>query len=150
MDLPTLFGIACCLTVLLARGMSRMLLALILCETWAISNLGWQWNMLNIYPVIDLAIACISFVMWFETRSKWLGVFVALAASQLALHAIYDIEGAAFQLTYLFLLNVTFALELLVISWKGLANVRAAWVRCIRSFLSFRLKLSAAKAMTGV
>src|SRR4051812_6640491 len=100
--LPVLFGIACCLTVALARGGMRLLLSVLLAESWAISNIGWQWNALALYPILDLVTACVAFALWHENKERWLGMFTYVAASQLVLHAAYEMLGQGFQIAYLF------------------------------------------------
>jgi len=145
--LPALFGVACCLTVALARGGMRLLLSVLLAESWAISNIGWQWNMLSLFPVLDLVTACVGFAMWHETKARWLGVFTCIAASQLVLHAIYEWAGFGFQHAYLFLLNATFALELLVVSWRGMVDAFDANVRGVRRFLARGMGVHPAEAV---
>lgn len=144
--LPALFGIGCCLTVLLARGGTRLLLSVLLAESWAISNIGWQWNMLALYPVLDLVTACVSFALWHETKARWLGVFTYISASQLVLHAAYEILGQKFQLTYLFLLDTTFALELLVVSWRGIVQNGSHIFHRFRNAMAVRGRVFAKKA----
>lgn len=149
--LPTLFGIGCCATTAASVvDRRRLFIALILDGIWALSMLGWQWNALDIYPVMDCAFACLIFAMWFEVRARWLKALVYLAYAQLALHAFYQIEGVGVQTAYLLLLDVTFAAELFVVSWKGVANACAFGVRGVRALLSSYQRLHAAKAVSRV
>jgi hypothetical protein len=127
-----------------------MLMALLLAESWAISNIGWQWDALPMFQPLDVAVACVGYAIWFETRKRWAGAFTLIAASQLGLHCIYEMEGSAFQIPYLFLLDLTFAAELVVVAWKGIEDVCADCVRWVRAVLATYRRLFEAKAVSHV
>jgi hypothetical protein len=112
-----------------------MLVALLLTESWAISNIGWQWNALSMFQPLDVAVAFVGYVIWRETNARWSLLFTGVAASQLLLHAIYGILGQPFQITYLFLLNVTFGAELLIVAWRGLVDCGTDLVLSARAAL---------------
>ena len=122
--LPILYGIACLATILFAMRTGRtstVFLAVVLAGVWAASNIGWQLNALDMYPIMDTAIA--AYALTIARDGKWQRVFFAAAGSQVLLHVTFYLAGDSYVLAYLFLLNVTFAIELLAVSWEGLRDV---------------------------
>lgn len=137
--IPALFGIACGAAILLAshsRDAHAMFLAVVLTCVWALSNLAWATAMLDLFPIMDLMIACYAFVMVLYNQSGWKIAFLMITFAQLLLHLCYALLGSSFTLGYFLLLNVTFAMELFAISWEGLINV-GSWLH--RRFCRLRL-----------
>ena len=126
--LPILFGAACTATVLFAvRSGDRVaiFLAVALTYIWAASNIGWQLDAIDMYPIMDTAVAI--YALTIARNGGWQRVFFVAAVSQIILHVCYAAVGVDYVVAYLFWLNVTFAIELAAVSWEGLKDVVSRW-----------------------
>jgi len=144
--LPAIFGLACLATVFLSRG---SFLSIVLAGMWAASNIGWQLDALDMYPIMDAALAC--YALTIARKGNWQRVFFVATVVQLLLHICYYALGVEYVVTYLFLLNVTFAIELVAVSWEGLRDVRMDLLRCFRLVRSMGMgagRLHQAKRLT--
>ena len=134
--LPILFGLACMATVAFAvrSGKSATIfLAVVLTYIWAASNIGWQLDAIDMYPIMDTAVAI--YALTIARNGGWQRVFFVAAVSQIILHVIYAILGVGYVVAYLFWLDVTFAIELAAVSWEGLRNARmdlSSWFHRLR------------------
>jgi len=134
--LPALFGLGCLATIAFAvrtLDWNTMFLSVVLMAVWAASNVGWQLNAMGKFPIMDVAVAAYGASLWAKDRGcTWKFAFLYLAFSQLLLHVWRHLYGTDVELAYIFALDVTFALELLAVSWEGLSDVGGAWARGVR------------------
>lgn len=136
--LPALFGLGCLATIAFAvRTLdgNAMFLSVVLTAVWAASNVGWQADTLGMFPIMDLPFALIALSLWRIERRDWQLAVLMLAVAQLILHVDYAVYGRDFELTYLALLDITFGLQLLAVSSRGIGNVGSdlrRWLRLVR------------------
>lgn len=122
-----------------AFGLSVMLLMI-----WVMGRITWAvWSPPQsqaLYPLIDYAAGCACFWAWQTKPAPWKLIMAMTFMVQLALHAIFWAAPVVFstesvgQYTYTSALNAIFAMQLLIVGWRGvrdgvLAGRIGAWVR---------------------
>src|ERR1043165_5823484 len=145
---PIICGIGCAVALLItafSRDGSSLALAIGRCAVLVIANMLWFTDQLWFLPALDLYIGGLARIIWHHTRRQEAAILVHLVIVRLAAHAIDTLTGHAYLVTYLWVLNIAFALQLLVIiSWGGhIGQLLDFGARCLRRLGGFLLPASA-------
>lgn len=121
---PILFGFGCLAALVGAihiANVYRIWFAVLLCASYAASNVAWQMDMLAYLPILDLLIGIAAIDLHAVCRARWTLWLLLLAGTQLILHVSHSIYG--YTEAYLMALDVTFAAQLWVVGGGNLGVV---------------------------
>lgn len=125
-----LFGAACIGALLLAQRGSDAdapILAWMLLQIWAVANILWLFDAMEMLAFFDLPTALLSYVVWFERQDRWIACLAAIMAARLGLHLGYRGPGSTGEVAYFHLINGMFLAALAAVSWKG--GIGDVWKR---------------------
>lgn len=119
---PGLLGAGCAVALWVAaqsRDADATYLALVLCNVWAMANMLWLMNQLWALPALDCYAGYVAKKIWWHRRNRDAAILVHLVIVRLACHAVDTLTGHDFLVTYIWVLNISFALQLFVIIFWG-------------------------------
>lgn len=151
---PILCGIGCAVALLVtafSRDSDAIILAIAMGAVLVIANILWLTNQLWAMPVLDWYLGWLAVTIWWSAGTKEAAILVHLVIVRLAAHAIDTLTGHAYLVTYLWVLNIAFALQLLVIiSWGGrIGQLLDFGARCLRRLGGALLPSSALRRLNN-
>lgn len=146
---PLLFGFACTATVvasLWSDDERAIPLAALCVASWAAYNVAWLADAMGWLPIMDLAITLYAFQMLRQQAAIWLGAFTWLGFGQLGMHAVNEMTSNVYIVAYLYMINITFAAQLLAVGSTGVSDAASRSDMFSRLRHRVRARLSALRS----
>lgn len=117
-----LLGIGCLVALVYARGLHRVLLAVVMACEWAATNIIWTFGNMRAFTLQDALVLALCLFLFWNRWSGWRRTFLALAGLQLLFDIANELGGYEAYTLWAVLMNALAVAQLVLLAGPGVAQ----------------------------